>query len=85
MDWIVEAIVEKPDAKRQLWEKVEAVAGPRTIFSSNSSGIPMSVQSAGRSESFRRRFLGAHFYNPPRYLYLLELIPTAATAPEALP
>ncbi len=84
VDWIIEAIVEKPDAKRQLWERVEAVAGPRTIFSSNSSGIPMSVQSEGRSESFRRRFLGAHFYNPPRYLYLLELIPTPDTAPEVL-
>ena len=84
VDWIVEAIVEQPEAKRQLWEKIEAVAGPQTIFSSNSSGIPMRVQSAGRPESFRRRFLGAHFYNPPRYLYLLELIPTADTAPEVL-
>ncbi len=84
VDWIIEAIVEKPDAKRRLWAQVEAVAGPHTIFSSNSSGIPMSVQSAGRSESFRRRFLGAHFYNPPRYLYLLELIPTPDTAPEVL-
>ena len=84
VDWIVEAIIEQPDAKRQLWERVEAVAGPRAIFSSNSSGIPMSVQSEGRSLSFRRRFLGAHFYNPPRYLYLLELIPTADTAPEVL-
>ena len=84
VDWIVEAIVEKPEAKRALWQAVEAVAGPGTIFSSNSSGIPMTVQSEGRSEGFRRRFLGAHFYNPPRYLYLLELIPTAETAPEAL-
>ena len=83
-DWIVEAIVEKPEAKRALWEAGEAVCGPDTIFSSNSSGIPMAVQSEGRSESFRRRFLGAHFYNPPRYLYLLELIPTAETAPEVL-
>ena len=84
VDWVVEAIVEKADAKRQLWAQVEAVAGPQTLFSSNSSGIPMSVQSEGRSASFRRRFLGAHFYNPPRYLYLLELIPTAETAPEVL-
>ncbi len=84
VDWIIEAIVEKPEAKRQLWEQIEAVAGPHTLFSSNSSGIPMGVQSAGRSESFRRRFLGAHFYNPPRYLYLLELIPTPDTAPEVL-
>ena len=84
VDWIVEAIVEKPEAKRALWQAVEAVAGPGTIFSSNSSGIPMTVQSEGRSDSFRRRFLGAHFYNPPRYLYLLELIPTGETAPEVL-
>ena len=84
VDWIVEAIVEKPEAKRALWEAVEGVCGPETIFSSNSSGIPMGVQSAGRSESFRRRFLGAHFYNPPRYLYLLELIPTPETTLEVL-
>ena len=50
VDWIVEAIIEKPEAKRALWEKVEAAAGERTIFSSNSSGIPMAVQSEGRSE-----------------------------------
>ncbi len=84
VDWVVEAIIEKPDAKRSLWERVEKAAGDSTIFSSNSSGIPMAVQSEGRSESFRRRFLGAHFYNPPRWLYLLELIPTADTAPEVL-
>lgn len=84
VDWIVEAIIEKPVAKQELWARVEAAAGPGTIFSSNSSGIPMHVQSEGRSEGFKRRFLGAHFYNPPRYLYLLELIPTEHTAPEAL-
>ncbi|MBE7209849.1 MAG: 3-hydroxyacyl-CoA dehydrogenase, partial [Gluconacetobacter diazotrophicus] len=83
-DWIIEAIVEKPEAKQGLWALVEAHARPDALFSSNSSGIPMTVQSRGRSEGFRRRFLGAHFYNPPRYLYLLELIPTADTAPEAL-
>lgn len=85
VDWVVEAIVEKPAAKRELWARVEAAAaGAGTIFSSNSSGIPMHVQSEGRSAEFKRRFLGAHFYNPPRHLYLLELIPTADTAPEAL-
>ncbi len=84
VDWIVEAIIEKPEAKQGLWARVEAIAGLQTIFSSNSSGIPMAVQSQGRSASFRQRFLGAHFYNPPRYLYLLELIPTADTAPEVL-
>ena len=83
-DWIIEAIVEKPEAKQHLWALVEAHARPDALFSSNSSGIPMAVQSRGRGDGFRRRFLGAHFYNPPRYLYLLELIPTADTAPEAL-
>ena len=83
-DWIIEAIVEQPAAKNHLWALVEAHARPDALFSSNSSGIPMTVQSQGRSEGFRRRFLGAHFYNPPRYLYLLELIPTDDTAPEAL-
>jgi 3-hydroxyacyl-CoA dehydrogenase len=83
-DWIIEAIIEQPAAKQRLWAQVELHAGPAAIFSSNSSGIPMQVQSVGRSESFRRRFLGVHFYNPPRYLYLLELIPTADTAPEVL-
>jgi 3-hydroxyacyl-CoA dehydrogenase len=83
-DWVIEAIIEQPAAKQNLWQEVERLAGPGTIFSSNSSGIPMHVQSEGRSESFRRRFLGVHFYNPPRYLYLLELIPTADTSPEVL-
>lgn len=84
VDWVVEAIVERPEAKRALWERVHAVAGPHTLFSSNSSGIPMHVQSEGRPADFKRRFLGAHFYNPPRWLYLLELIPTPDTSPETL-
>ena len=83
-DWIVEAIIEEPAAKQALWAAVEPIARPDAIFSSNSSGIPMGVQSQGRGESFRRRFLGAHFYNPPRYLYLLELIPTPDTDPGVL-
>ena len=84
VDWVVEAIVERPEAKRALWERVHAVAGPHTIFCSNSSGIPMHVQSEGRSADFKTRFLGAHFYNPPRWLYLLELIPTPDTSSEVL-
>lgn len=84
VDWVVEAIIEQPAAKQDLWARVETAAGGQTIFSSNSSGIPMHVQSEGRSVDFKRRFLGAHFYNPPRYLYLLELIPTEHTAPEVL-
>ena len=83
-DWILEAIIEKLPAKRDLWEKVEKVAKKTAIISSNSSGIPMHLQSEGRSEDFQRRFVGAHFFNPPRYLHLLEAIPTPQTAPEVL-
>ncbi|WP_425147249.1 3-hydroxyacyl-CoA dehydrogenase NAD-binding domain-containing protein [Deinococcus sp.] len=83
-DWIVEAIIEKLPAKRDLWEKVEKVAKKTAIISSNSSGIPMHLQIEGRSDDFQRRFVGAHFFNPPRYLHLLEVIPTPQTAPEVL-
>ena len=81
-DWIEEAIVERLDAKRAMWERVETVAKPTAILSSNSSGIPMHDQIQGRSDDFRRRFVGAHFFNPPRWLHLLELIPTDETDPE---
>lgn len=83
-DWIIEAIVEKLEAKRDLWEKVEKVAKSTAIISSNSSGIPMHLQIEGRSEEFQKRFVGAHFFNPPRYLHLLEVIPTAKTDSEVL-
>ncbi|PYE54864.1 3-hydroxyacyl-CoA dehydrogenase/enoyl-CoA hydratase family protein [Deinococcus yavapaiensis] len=83
-DWIVEAIIEKLDAKRTLWERVESVAKKTAIISSNSSGIPMHLQIEGRGQDFRRRFVGAHFFNPPRYLHLLEVIPTSETAPEVI-
>ncbi|ABF44919.1 3-hydroxyacyl-CoA dehydrogenase, NAD-binding protein [Deinococcus geothermalis DSM 11300] len=84
VDWILEAIIEKLDAKRDLWAKVEGVAKKTAIISSNSSGIPMHLQIEGRSEDFQRRFVGAHFFNPPRYLHLLEVIPTPKTDPEVL-
>ncbi|HWQ11402.1 MAG TPA: 3-hydroxyacyl-CoA dehydrogenase/enoyl-CoA hydratase family protein [Roseiflexaceae bacterium] len=80
-DWIVEAIVEQLEPKRALMAKVEAVRKPGSIVSSNTSGIPIAALAAGRSEEFRRHFLGTHFFNPPRYLYLLEVIPTADTLP----
>ena len=83
-DWVLEAIIEKLDAKKDLWAKVEAVAKKTAIISSNSSGIPMKLQIEGRSDDFARRFVGAHFFNPPRYLHLLELIPTDKTDPEVL-
>ena len=81
-DWVVEAIIEKLEPKRQLMERVEATAKEDTILSSNTSGIPLHRVAEGRSESFRRRFLGTHFFNPPRYLKLMEIIPTAETDPE---
>ncbi|WP_027481752.1 3-hydroxyacyl-CoA dehydrogenase/enoyl-CoA hydratase family protein [Deinococcus pimensis] len=83
-DWILEAIIEKLDAKRDLWARLEGVVKPTAIVSSNSSGIPMHLQVEGRSEAFRRRFVGAHFFNPPRYLHLLEVIPTPDTDPEVV-
>lgn len=83
-DWILEAIIEKLDAKRDLWARVEGVAKKTAIISSNSSGIPMHLQIEGRSEDFQRRFVGAHFFNPPRYLHLLEVIPTPKTDPAVL-
>lgn len=81
-DWVIEAIVENLDIKRQLMERIDQVRSPHTIVSTNTSGIPVSSIAAGRSLSFRQHFLGTHFFNPPRYLKLLEVIPTADTLPE---
>ena len=80
-DWIVEAIVERLDAKQALLARVDAVRRADAIVSSNTSGIPIASIAEGRSEGFRRHWLGTHFFNPPRYLHLLELIPTADTDP----
>jgi 3-hydroxyacyl-CoA dehydrogenase len=80
-DWILEAIVEKLDVKRDLLTKVDAVRRPGSIVSSNTSGIPIAALAEGRSDDFRRHWLGTHFFNPPRYLHLLEIIPTAETSP----
>lgn len=80
-DWIIEAVVERLDIKRSLYERVEAVRKPGTLITSNTSGIPMHLLSEGRSEDFRRHFCGTHFFNPPRYLRLLEIIPGPDTAP----
>jgi 3-hydroxyacyl-CoA dehydrogenase len=81
-DWVLEAILEKLEPKRELAERVEALAKEDAIISSNTSGIPLHQIAEGRSESFRRRFLGTHFFNPPRYLKLLEIIPTEETDEE---
>jgi len=83
-DWIVEVIVEQLEPKRALMERIEQVRKPGSIVSSNTSGIPIAAIAAGRSDAFKQHFLGTHFFNPPRYLYLLEVIPTADTLPEVV-
>src|SRR5687768_1434965 len=83
-DWIIEAIIEQPGPKRQLFEQLESIVKPTTIVSTNTSAIPIRSLVETRSDEFRRRFLGTHFFNPPRYLHLLELIPTERTAPEVV-
>lgn len=80
-DWIMEAVVERLDIKQQLLAKVDAKRRPGSIVSSNTSGIPIAVIAEGRSDDFRKHWLGTHFFNPPRYLRLLEIIPTAETDP----
>jgi 3-hydroxyacyl-CoA dehydrogenase len=80
-DWILEAIVERLDIKQQLLARVDAKRRPGSIVSSNTSGIPIAALAEGRSDDFRRHWLGTHFFNPPRYLRLLEIIPTAETDP----
>ena len=80
-DWIVEAIVERLDVKRDLLARVEPHRAPHAIVSSNTSGIPLGSLGEGRGEAFRQHWLGTHFFNPPRYLPLLEVIPTGDTDP----
>ncbi len=83
-DWIIEAITENLELKRDLWERVDAVRHPDSIVSTNTSGIPLAQISEGFPESFRRNFLGTHFFNPPRYLHLAEVIPGADTDPQII-
>jgi 3-hydroxyacyl-CoA dehydrogenase len=84
VDWIIEAVVERLDVKRALLDRVDAARRRGTIVSSNTSGIPIAMLAEGRSDDFRRHWLGTHFFNPPRYLRLLEVIPTAETHPAAV-
>ena len=81
-DWIVEAVVERLDIKQSLYERVEPHLHSEAIITSNTSGIPIQSLAEGRSENFRKHFLGTHFFNPPRYLHLMEIITTPETAPE---
>ncbi|QGH33544.1 3-hydroxyacyl-CoA dehydrogenase [Gracilibacillus salitolerans] len=82
VDWVVEVIVEKLDIKKQLFKRVEKVWEKGTIVSSNTSGISINAMVDGLSEEFKKHFLGTHFFNPPRYMKLLEIIPGKQTLPE---
>ena len=81
-DLIIEAVVENLDLKRSLYERVEKHRRPGSIVASNTSGIPIHLLAEGRSEDFKQHFLGVHFFNPPRYLHLVEIIRTEWTKPE---
>lgn len=83
-DWIIEVIIERLEPKQELMARIEAVRKPGSIVSSNTSGIPIKDIADGRSHDFKAHFLGTHFFNPPRYLKLLEIIPTEDTAPAVL-
>ncbi len=84
VDWIIEAVIERLDIKQQVMARVEEVAREDAVISTNTSGLPLHRIAEGRSESFRQRFLGTHFFNPPRYLKLLEIIPLPDTRRDVL-
>ncbi|MGA8491082.1 MAG: 3-hydroxyacyl-CoA dehydrogenase family protein, partial [Terriglobales bacterium] len=84
VDWIIEAVVENLDLKRALLRKVEAVRKPGTIITTNTSGLPVGKIAEGFSDEFRRSWFGTHFFNPPRYMRLLEIIPTPDTDRDAI-
>ncbi|MGB7754251.1 MAG: 3-hydroxyacyl-CoA dehydrogenase NAD-binding domain-containing protein [Candidatus Acidiferrales bacterium] len=84
VDWIIEAVAENLEIKRSLFSRVEAVRKPGTIVTSNTSGLPIHLIAEGRSEDFQQHWAGTHFFNPPRYMKLVELIPGPKTLPEVL-
>lgn len=84
VDWIIEVVVENLAIKKNLLEKIDGVRRPGTIVSSNTSGISINAMIEGRSEDLKKHFLGTHFFNPPRYLKLLEVIPAQDTLPELI-
>ncbi len=84
VDWIIEVVVERLDIKKAVFEKIDQVRKLGSIVSSNTSGISIEAMAEGRSDDFKKHFLGTHFFNPPRYLKLLEVIPTKSTDPEVL-
>lgn len=80
-DWVIEVVVENLDIKKKVFEQVEQFRKPGTLITSNTSGIPIHLMAEGRSDDFKKNFCGTHFFNPPRYLRLLEIIPTPHTDP----
>ena len=83
-DWVIEVVVENLDIKKKVYEQVEKFRKPGSLITSNTSGIPIHLLTEGRSEDFKDNFCGTHFFNPPRYLKLLEIIPTPHTHPEVV-
>jgi 3-hydroxyacyl-CoA dehydrogenase len=83
-DWIIEVVIERLDIKKQVFENIEKHRKPGTLISSNTSGIPINMMLEGRSEDFKKHFCGTHFFNPPRYLELLEIIPSEETDPKII-
>jgi len=83
-DWVIEVVVERLDIKQALYEKVEGFRKSGTLITTNTSGIPIHLLAEGRSEDFKKHFCGTHFFNPPRYLRLLEIIPTPETDKEVI-
>lgn len=83
-DWVIEVVVERLDIKQLVFADVEKYRTPGTLITSNTSGIPIHMMTEGRSDDFKKHFCGTHFFNPPRYLRLLEIIPTPHTDPEVV-
>jgi 3-hydroxyacyl-CoA dehydrogenase len=83
-DWIIEVVVENLKIKKIVYDQVEQFRKPGTLITSNTSGIPIHMMAEGRSDDFKKHFCGTHFFNPPRYLRLLEIIPTGDTDKEII-
>jgi len=83
-DWVIEVVVERLDIKQSVFEKVDNYRKPGTIVTTNTSGISVEAMIEGRSDDFQKHFCGTHFFNPPRYLQLFEIIPTSKTDPAVL-
>lgn len=83
-DWVIEVVVERLDIKKMVFDNVEKYRKPGSLITTNTSGISVEKMTEGRTEDFQKNFLGTHFFNPPRYLQLFEIIPTSKTAPEVI-